>query len=89
LIKSDGTKVRTLLENKLPGYDEYHVSFPEFGVLKTSDNETELTYYLTKPHDFDETKKVCYQLEAHSLPSTPSLFMDIVGQLTKWQQTTG
>lgn len=61
--------MRTVLENKPAGFEKYNLSFPTFGTLKTSDNGTELTYYITKPHDFDETKQYPVLMYGYSGPA--------------------
>jgi len=56
LYTSDGAAVRTLVGNEMPVLDEYTLSYPEFFTIETSDGAT-LNARMTKPVDFDETRK--------------------------------
>jgi len=68
LITSDGKKESTLLENKLIGLALFQISYPHFGNLHTTDNNTALSYYITKPANFDENKKYPVLMYGYSGP---------------------
>jgi dipeptidyl-peptidase-4 len=61
LYAIDGRRLAWIEENKLqPGHPYWpyldHVSYPEFGTLRAEDGQT-LYYSVTKPHDFNPSKK--------------------------------
>jgi dipeptidyl-peptidase-4 len=57
IIDATGKTTASLLVNDLPAFQTTNITWPEFMEIKTSDNNTELSCYLIKPHDFDATKK--------------------------------
>ena len=72
LYKADGERIAWVEENPLDEdhpYAEFldaHVT-PEFGTLTAEDGQT-LHYSITKPHDFDETKKYPVIVEVYGGP---------------------
>ncbi len=56
LMKNDGSKIRTLVENKMQSLDGYDLAYPEFTSFKTSDG-VEIKAMITKPVDFYTNKK--------------------------------
>lgn len=72
LYKADGSRIAWVEENKLDDTHPYaefldaHVT-PEYGTLTAEDGQT-LHYSITKPHDFDPTKKYPAIVEVYGGP---------------------
>ncbi len=56
LRRSDGRSVRVLEDNKITALAEYNMVYPEFMTITTSDG-VELNAYMSKPANFDPSKK--------------------------------
>ncbi len=56
LARSDGHTIRTLVKNEIKALDEYELAYPEFITFTTSDG-VKLNAKITKPVDFDPSKK--------------------------------
>jgi dipeptidyl-peptidase 4 len=72
LRRADGTLLTTLLENKLPDLEEYHLPRVEFTSIKTSDGAT-LYASMIKPPDFDAAKKYPVLVEVYGGPGAQSV----------------
>ncbi len=69
LMKNDGSKIRTLVENKMQSLDGYDLAYPEFTSFKTSDG-VEIKAMITKPVDFDPNKKYPVLIYGYSGPAS-------------------
>ena len=72
LYRADGKLVATILENKVPDLDEYHLPKTEFTTVKTADGTT-LYASIIKPADFDATKKYPVLVEVYGGPGAQSV----------------
>jgi dipeptidyl-peptidase 4 len=72
LHRADGKLVATLVENKVPELEEYHLPRVEFTTIKTGDGAT-LYASMIKPPDFDSAKKYPVLVEVYGGPGAQSV----------------
>jgi dipeptidyl-peptidase-4 len=86
LRKTDGTLVRWLEKNEGLALSQYHLVYPKFLTVKTSDDGTLLNAWIMKPANFDSTKKYPVIMFCYSGPGAQHVVNQWAGRRYLWHQ---
>ena len=85
LRKTDGTLIRVLKSNELSAFNDLNMVYPEFSKFTTSDG-VELNYMITKPYDFDPSKKYPVLFYGYGGPGSQNVINRWRGTRQLWHQ---
>ncbi len=80
LCSADGQLIRSLIQNSADSLKPFHLAYPEFTSFTTSDG-VEIKAMITKPVDFDPTKKYPVLIYGYSGPASQLV-------LNRWGRTS-